>query len=223
MTFAEVLGVIARQWRAVLVGLLCTVVTMGAVVGRDGVYATQVDVIFLTPLDRTNQNVLVGDLVSLINFAAIVEREMNAGEAAPRMSSPTATLYGRGVREGYSVELPNTGGQWGNNFSRPVLNVQVVGPSPAEVTSTFEEVVRQIEQVAAARERAAGAPPTTWVSLRLSPAKPVIGYVPGGGKRAALALGALGAAGTVIGAVHLDRWRARRDRREPAVPVGERS
>ena len=129
-------------------------------------------------------------------FADQLRGDRRAGDERRKGSPPDVVADGHPLRPGRAGGLqrrtPQHGRAVGNNFSRPVLNVQVVGPSPAEVTATFEEVVRQIEQVAAARERAAGAPPTTWVSLRLSPAKPVIGYVPGGesGRRSRSALSA---------------------------------
>ncbi len=219
MTLRDVLGVLLRRWRVVVIGLLCTVCAMGAVVGREGVYATQVDVILLAPIEPNRQNVFVGSLDSLINFTAIIERELNPGPRKPRLTSPTATLYGRGVRDGYSIEMPNTGGQWTNNFSRPVLNVQVVGPSEAEVRATLDSVIVTIDDTITARERAAGADPSRWVSVELAPTSPAIGYVPGEGKRAALAFGALGSAGTLLAAVQIDRWRSRRaGARRPVAP-----
>lgn len=212
MTVEQVARALARRWYVVAIGLACTAVLMVAAMGRPGVYTTQVDVVFLAPANPVGANVLESSQDSLIYFAAIVATEVNDGRRAPRLSSATATLYGTGVRDGYSVALPNTGGQWANNFSRPVLDVQVVGPSAEQVRDRLQVILTRIDDVAAAHEREAGAPPITWISTELAPATPVVSYVSGQPRRGAMAIGVLGLAVTVLAAVRFDRARARRAR-----------
>jgi hypothetical protein len=210
MTVEQVVRALARRWYIVAVGLACIAMMMVGAMGRAGVYTTQVDVVFLAPANPVGANILESSQDSLIYFAAIVATEVNEGKRAPRLSSATATLFGTGVRDGYSVALPNTGGQWANNFSRPVLDVQVVGPSAEKVRDVLAAVLGKIDTVAADHERAAGAPPATWITTELAPATPAVSYVSGQPRRGAMAIGMLGFAATALAAVRLDRWRARR-------------
>lgn len=213
LTIEEVSRLLLRRWYIVALGVLCTLLVAGSVLARDGIYTTQVDVVFLAPSEPPTGNALTISQESLIYFAAIVERDVNSGRTGPRMSSATASLYGQGVREGYSVSLPNTGGQWANNFSRPVLDVEVVGASPEQVRLNLEAVLTRIEDTVAERQLSAGARRATWVSTQVAPATPVIGYVPVQGKRAALALGLLGGIVTLVATIQTDEWQSRRRRR----------
>ena len=40
------------------------------------------------------------------------------------------TLVDQGVYDGAQIRQPNYGGQWSNNFTEPVLEVQASGASP---------------------------------------------------------------------------------------------
>lgn len=213
MTARDVIRMLGRRWLVVLVGLVCTALAMTWATGRVGVYATQIDVVFLVPSEPGKSNVLVDDVDPLITFARIIEIEVNAGRVVPRFSSPSATLYGAGVRDGYSVTMPNSGGQWTNYFQRPVLSVEVVGASEAEVRTNLGKAVATIDAAVSGRQRAAGLDPSIWIQTKNSPSTSVVTYIPGSPRRAALAIGLLGIALTGLSANVVDRLDARRGRR----------
>jgi hypothetical protein len=204
MTAARSLRAVVAWWYIVAAG---AAVTAGAVVlaGRvEGVYWTEVSVVFLPPAG--SGNVLEGHSQSLIGFAGAVEREVNEGSREPRLSSPNATLYGAGVRDGVSVELPDSGGQWESAFDRAALTVEVVGATPEAVSRRLTEVVGRIDTVIERRQRAAGVGESGFIATIVAPATPSVQHVQGSDGRARLALVLLGA-GTTYAAVVLAEER----------------
>ena len=121
----EVLRRETRSWHVLLVGLVCTLLAVLLAPSPKGVYWARVEMMFLAP-PTVVENPLRGDPESLIYFAAAVEREFNGDTSYARAASASATLYGRGVRNGYSVTVPSGGSQWQPSFGSPKLTIEVV-------------------------------------------------------------------------------------------------
>jgi hypothetical protein len=214
MTAWQYLEVLRRRWWLLMGLLALTAAGVWMLPAHAGVYWTRTSIVFLPPAGSAKVgNVLEGSDPSLIYFAAAVERATNGGAQAPRLSSPEATLYGTGVRQGRSVSLVDTGGQWRSNFNRPMLTVEVVDTSEARAREVASTLMAQIQGRAAALQHQAGAAPRSMIRTEPSPETPVITYVGGHHGRAAAAVLLLGTGISLVTTVQLDRLLRGRRRR----------
>jgi hypothetical protein len=211
---------IKRRWYVPLIGLAATALTMLGVLNHPGVYHAQVEVIFLAPDRAVDINTFEYVTDSLIDTAGFVGRSMSgtaAGGSAP--VSDAVTLVSEGVEEGYSVRLPNVGGQWAYNFTRPVLDIQVAGSSASEVSAKLDELVRRVNSVLRARELSQGpVDPDNMIRTRLNPPDPGVVYSAGSHLRALAATGLLGGGLTLAATRSLDVYLLRRARKRTPAP-----
>lgn len=207
MTSSQLLRALLRRWYVMLACAVLTVVAISLAGTVQGVYRTQVDVVFL-PTNSTNA--LEDQTDSLVHFAAIIEREFNGSSDTAGVSSSSATLYGAGVRSGYQVTLPSSGGQWRTNFNRPVLAVEVVDSSAERAREVRQGVLARIDALVRSRQEKLGVAPKNVITTFQSPEKPVVSYITGSPPRAAAALGILGTGIAITASVLVDRVRARR-------------
>lgn len=205
MTTAGLLAALRRRWYVVVLGAIATVLVTSSVIRVPGVYWTQVDVVFLPPSNPNAGNVLEGESEGLIHFAAVVDRAFNGEPHGARLSSASASLYGAGVRDGYSVALVDTGGQWRSAFSRPVLSVEVVGSDRDAVAADLDAIVARIDRIVVDQQKKRGTPTESWITTELAPSVPVIAYVSGSGTRALGGIGLLGAGLTLLAVGTLER------------------
>lgn len=216
MTTSDLCGILRRRWYVALLGLALLAGTLHVVASRPGVYWTQVDVVILAPKSARYPNVIEQTSASLIAMAGLVEREVNRGVHAPATASAAVTLAGEGVRDGHTVTLPNSGGQWADNFNRPVVDVQVVGPSEASVRRRLDELVVRVERTLAERQEADGVPPVTQITASSAPTAAAVLHLQGHRRKAVAATLLLGAGLIGVGTVGADRLltaHARRRRR----------
>ena len=108
---------------------------------------------------------------------------------------------------GWSVTLPNDGGQWANNFDKPLLDVQAVGSTAAEVSGTVSRLIGQINLTLSGLQ--AQVPPVDRVRTELIPSQVQVFYDPGRRLRALAASLAIGVAATAVAAGYLRRRVAR--------------
>ncbi|MET4620156.1 hypothetical protein ABIE18_001596 [Arthrobacter sp. 2762] len=146
MTPKTLLQVLRRRWYAAVAVLLIGFAGLGAIRSLDPVYWTQAEVSFVAPTGEPAYWVPGGDVAALVPFAALVEKRVNDDSGSVNLVLSRGTLYGAGVKQGYSVTLPNTGGQWTKSFSRPVLAVQVVDSSAERVNEVLSVVIKRIQE-----------------------------------------------------------------------------
>lgn len=211
-------------WRILVVAMLVlgSGATAGLVVHEwkgTGVYWGEADVVFITPPDALTPNTLSLVSGSLISTAGIVQREVMGGPPKNRVVSESVTLLDQGVTDGVSVDLPNAGGQWANNFERPVLRVQSVSPEEGVALRRLELMVGRIQQVLDRRQEQAGVSKANWITTQVTPGTISVAMRDGNQKRAAAAALVLGLLVTGSAAVLLDAAGHRRHRRRatPAV------
>ncbi len=219
MTAVDVLGAIRRRWYVAVVGLLVVLAAGGASLSAPGVWWTQVDVVFLAPTSARYPNSLEVTSASLISTAGVVERRMNAGRVPTALSSSSVSLVGEGIRDGYSVRLPNAGGQWAENFSRPVLDVQVIGASRDAVAARLDFLLAKIQSTLDELQVAGGADKFNRIITESAPPMPVQAFVSPRNKRAAAGIGVLGSLITLAAVIAVDRVTASRSRQRPAAIV----
>ena len=217
MTTSELCTILRRRWAVVVLGLALLAGTLHVVASRPGVYWTQVDVVILAPKSTRYPNVIEQTSASLIAMAGLVEREVNQGVHAPATASASVTLAGEGVRDGHTITMPNSGGQWAADFSRPVIDVQVVGPTEAEVRRQLADLVSRVEQTLEDRQDADGIPPVSRITASSSPTAAAVLHLDGSRKKAMAATLLLGAALICVAAVVVDRLLGARRRRRGTV------
>ncbi|WP_157407509.1 hypothetical protein [Arthrobacter sp. ZBG10] len=205
-----VLGLVSlRKWAVVVLGLSLTAMSAFLLAGVGRTYGTTVELLFVEPGRGSVVSGSDAALPSLVDFAGIVQQRISEEGSAVELPSSTATLYGSGVRNGYSITLPNTGTQWAVSFSRPVLAVQVVGPSPQQVRQTLDQVMTSVELEAQGLQGGKGVPPGGYIQVTPSPAAPVVvdlGSTKLGRTKATLVIGLLGLTLTAFSASRIDRW-----------------
>ncbi|MDN3482566.1 hypothetical protein QMA10_11605 [Arthrobacter sp. APC 3897] len=170
MTPAQLFAVLRRRWYVLAGGLCCTGLAFLGLGQSAPVYAAQSDFVFVEPGHPGEGRSLTGtEPQTLIDFTAIVERRVLAGAETAKLASPTASLFGTGIRQGTSISMLDTGGQWLSSFSRPVLSVQVAAPSPEEVKAEMDRVLQQVQAVSGTLQTDAGAQPASLITVERAP------------------------------------------------------
>lgn len=196
-----------RRWMRCSGAVLCLAGGAGLVhqsLQAPGVFQGQVNVVFLMPTASAD-NALTARPAVLANFAGIVARSVAGRGGGDITVSDDVTLAGQGVRDGWSVRQPNSGGQWNYSFDQPVVAIQATGPSAASVTVRLDSALTRIREDIARRESEAGTSPEQSVRLALSPSEPIVLYADGDRRRAALA----GLVASAAAAVAVLRWPTR--------------
>jgi hypothetical protein len=179
------------------------------------VYWATVQVRFIAPTSAANPNTLPLSGDSIVMVAGAVGQMVNDSQG-PRTSSPTVNITGLGIRDGWTVTLPNTGGQWANYFASPYLQVQAVGPTIANVGGNMTRLMNEISVDLVTLEKQSGVDPHNYIRTQLNPLNgPIYYYQSGSRARALLASLALGA-GLTVGGVYTVRAYSRRRSRARA-------
>jgi hypothetical protein len=209
MTVLRLLQVSRRAWYVVIGGLILSSLAVGWVHSQAGVYYGQVDVVFLRPVNRAVPNGLSVSSSSVIATAGVVERTVNARGSGTRVVSEQVTLVGMGVRHGELIRLPNSGGQWANNFDRAVLDVEVVDTTAPRAQARLQSAVTRIIQTLDRLQSDAAVPEDLRIRPQLSPFTPQVSYQTGNTKRAGAMTLLLGLALTWTALVLLEARRRR--------------
>lgn len=220
MTIWDLGAAVARRWYVLLVGLLCTVAACFYVHAHQGVYFGRADVVFLMPRGETQLNTLTTTSSDVVMLAGAVAKVINGTQSDPQSASPEATIVGRGITDGYAVQLPDMGGQWTPSFDRPVLDIQVVGSDPQLVSQRLRGLVQRTQDELSRIQTGADVAPQNRVTAQSVPADPSIADLRGAPTRA-LAMTALLGIATTLGVVAiadrlLSKTRVRRTTDEPA-------
>jgi hypothetical protein len=194
---------------AAFVGVAVTAAGGFAAARVPGVYWSRVQVRFIAPMSVASPNAFEFLPYSMAMMAGAVRRLVDNSDP-PRTVSPDVTLADEGIRHGYSVSLPHTGGQWTDSYTEPYLNVQAVGATPAEVTTTMQRLIAEIRTGLSALERRTHTDSFNLIRTQVNPPSGVPVYYKRGSPARAL-LGSLGLGlGVTAAAVALTRWLVRR-------------
>lgn len=217
MTVWDVFGLWRRQWPVVLVCLGIIVAGVWSIRQAPVVYWASTSVVLRPPYLRDHLAPLGRNAIP---FAGVVEQRLNAGLDGPPAVSPDVSIVDRGLYDGWVANVPNYGGQWANDFTRPMIVVQASGPNPQIVRQRIADVTARIRTIVADLQDEQDVPATARVDLLLLPPTTVVTASGGPTPRAYLAAGAVGALLLVIAPFAVDRLtrRSRRlRRRTPAA------
>ncbi len=220
MGLRDLLRILVRRWYVSVVVFACAAAATAGFAADGGLYVTRTVVLFTLP----GQPSLLPDSgmanESVIGFAASVAEAVNGGRPADTYAAADAPSYGAGVREGVWIGLPNLGGQWATNYSRAVIEIQIVGRTEESVRATQTSTIARIVQVADAQQSAAGADDDSRVSTSVAPLTREIEHVLPSRAAQLIAVAAMVAAASLVSAgasVALDRFLTSRRNRERAL------
>lgn len=216
MRLTEARAAVRRGWYVVLAGVVCTLGVSALVHTAPGVYHQQVDVVFTWPQPPNNgENTLQYGTATLINTAGVVATIVAGSAGGSQVVADSATAVGEGIRHGYTVRLPNAGGQWAYNFEDPALRIESVGSSPQEVVATTARAVARVRAALLTLQQEEHVRPAMMVQTKLNPGLPDVQYSTGSRMRALLVTQILGF-GLTATALHVLHVRRRRRAARPA-------
>lgn len=214
MSAADTFRSIVRRWYIALLGLVVTFASCAVLAPGQHVYSARATVVFLwpgtVPVSPTDDT----GIPALVNFAAMVRLALpSADGGSSDGASFGGSLVGAGVRKGYEVVLPNSGGQWSQSYSQPMLAIEAVDSTPQDAENELKSIMRQIEQATSDLQARLDIPSAARVTTSAGTAN--IDIVDGGVNsgtrlRGLLALGFLGFLLSAVAAVVTDRALTRR-------------
>jgi len=213
MVYLDVWRVARRRWWVLLLGIALTAAASYVVQRAPGVYWAYTKVIFLPPLTPGQTNPIAPDSGSVIPLAGIIQDEINDGSPPLGSTGQDVTLVDQGIYDGWSVRLPNSGGQWATNFAEPLLIVQASGPSAEVVQSRMYDLINQITRLVAAREDAAHVALASRIGFAMSPPVVAVQYSNGHRSRAVAIIVLLGVGLSLAACSVVDRVATTRRRR----------
>ena len=205
MTLGKLVQVFVRHWLVVVIGAACTMGVGLLAVRDDGVYFSRTYVTFLAPTSTNYPNALRTQSVDVIETAGIVGKRISGPGKVTKFASPDVTLVGLGVRDGWSLQLPDTGGQWATNFATQTLVLDVVGPSRADVQQRQAALVTRIQQELNQLQRDAGVNPRNDITALPAPESVTVHHVTGSRPRALGMAAVLGVGLTAAVVLALER------------------
>lgn len=216
------LAALRRRWYVVGAGLAATATLALHVHTQPGTYWAQTDLVFLQPQSARYPNSIEETSNSVIATAGLVAATIEGADARPTTASSGTTLAGEGIKQGYAIRLPDSGGQWAHNFARPILDIQIIDPDRARVTRTQDQLIARVTDVLSQLQAADGVPRHDRITVSPAPGSVQIYHLRGQPLRATAAASAVGLICTVVGTVLLDelllRRRRRRRRRSLSAP-----
>jgi hypothetical protein len=205
-------GVVRRRWPVVLVGLIVTVVLGLLTLRMPGVYWASTKVVFLVPANEQQPNQLAPDNSAAIAFAGVIEVEINGGLPLRRATSPDVTLVDEGIFDGWSVLMPDTGGQWAHNFAESSLIVQATGPSAEVVQNRMNDLIGRITALVRSYEDTAHVSAAERIDLTMAPTAVSVQYSNGHQSHALAVIILLGFVVSLVASVLVDRIAGMRRR-----------
>lgn len=209
MTFWDLFRVLVRYWAVVAVGGVLTASVGWVAISDPGVYFTRTELVFLAPTSSLYPNALRTQSEDIIDTAGVVAKRVTGPGRVTKFASPDVTLVGLGVRNGWSLRLPDTGGQWATNFATQMLVLDVVGPTREDVEREQSAIIGRAQNALEQLQRDALVAPVNDIKVMPAPESTVIYHV-GGSRLRALAMTALlGICATLTVILAADRHRRR--------------
>jgi hypothetical protein len=165
------------------------VVALAAVYQVKPLYLETVDVVLLRPA-VLGHNAYVKQSPSLVQLTGVVARAIEGGAGGAQVVSSGVTLANEGIKDGFSVEQPNSGGQWDDNFESPTLVVQAIAPTPSKAKANMAAALDAIDDALTRLQDDQDVASVDRVRVSLTPVKPQL-YVEQGSSVRALAATAL--------------------------------
>lgn len=174
MTPAEFFAALSRRWYAVVAMLIAVAASCMFLWPGQHVYSARGSVTFLWPGSISLSKTDDGGLAALVNFAAMVRLAIDDGQAQ-ESTSFGGSLVGAGVRNGFTVVLPNSGGQWSAEYNQPRLQVESVAATPDVAAAKASSLIQEITAAASELQARLSIPPDAFISTSVSSVEVVDG------------------------------------------------
>lgn len=221
VTSRRFLQLVRRFWLVVAIGVAVAGL-LALRTASETVFWVKQSVTVAQPAEPTTPKTLEDLPSTAVPAATVLMQIVNGNHSTPRSNAPDATLYGEGKRDAVSARLRDVGGQWGSVIPNPIIDIQVVGPTPEGVSAQLTAETDRIATALATLQQRLHVDPTRQLVIQPPQVGPSVVEVSGSRTRARAATVAivLLATGTLL--VALDRLptrAARRSRRTPAGPA----
>lgn len=211
MTSRIVVEAIIRRWYLAFLGILLLAGIVAGELRISGVYSTRFD-LMLRPPRAAVPSSLGQTPLDLSGAAAVMALEFNHGRQRLTPASPQVSLVDEGVRRGAVADVRNYGGQWTRDYSRPMINVQVVGPDARTVARGARRMRHDLIALVREQQARIGLRPAQMITAAAVPTSAPITYRPTARARSVLATLAAGSAVLVFLVAKYDAWARRRRR-----------
>lgn len=166
-----------QRWIAGVAALAVMAGLSTNVLATPPVYYAQVDVLFILPEAPDDSNSLLGDPGLTLYLAGVVEKQLNAESADSEALTTFAPLYGTGIRNGHWIHIPDVGGQWETSHDRPLIMIEVVGDSPAQVGEDLRRHAERTADLARSSQELMEIPAPLHIRTSASPAVPTASMI----------------------------------------------
>lgn len=210
MIFFQVVTAVLRRWYVPLVVLMAAAALTTHLVRAGSLYETRTVVMFVNlapnqaPLGPDNGS----ENDSIIAFAGTVATDINNGRPVFRYAQNDAPLYGAGISQGVFVGLRTDGGQWGTNFSRAELEIEIVGRTREYVESMQQDLLSEIYTRTRDLQGPAYDKPETRILAQVVPLTLAIDYVSASRSQLVIAVALMLAAAMIVGSWGAVRFEA---------------
>ena len=208
MTLFDLIRAMRRRWPLVSLGIVATAVLAFVSISDRGVYDYRFEIVLLAPTSTAYPNALKTQSEDIIDTAGVVVKRMTGAGKVTKFNSSDVSLVGTGVRDGWSPRQPDTGGQWGTNFTTQTMILEVVAADVGTVQARQSELLGQIKSELDNLQDEQGVDPINYITMSVAPSSPVSYHV-GGNRYRALGMTGLLGAGITIGIVVLLENRGR--------------
>ncbi|MGP5382726.1 hypothetical protein ACTXL8_11150 [Glutamicibacter arilaitensis] len=156
MTMHELFGLVKRRWYIYAAGLLVASATVMWLGTTPRVFTATAELEFVQPRKLPDDLVNEDQRDTLIKFAGAVAHKYDEAHPNLQLSSPSASIFGNGLREGTAVQLAAVGNQWTTSFVRPVIQIQVASSNGDAVLPRIREIASAVESISVAMQQQAG-------------------------------------------------------------------
>lgn len=174
MTVHDLMRLVIRRWYIFVLGLACAITGSIALKSEPWTYVANTEFVMNSPVSSLDFEAPEDTRNTLISFADVVSRKFNAEEFTQPLSSPSATLFGNGLRKGTSVKLLNSGTQWQSSYSGPVISVQVIDSTDAAVQQELDDIAVKIKRITKNVQDELGVANNSQISAETDPTRTVI-------------------------------------------------
>lgn len=174
MTVKDMIGLALRRWYVFAVAVACASLSIVALNSSNLVFVAQTEFVMVAPGASADFDAPGETRETLVAFADVVVRQLNADDPTEHLSSPSSSMFGNGIRHGVSARLSDSGTQWKSAFQSPVISVQVVDSSDRGVQQQLDAISTRIVRITHDIQQSSGAKPSSFIHAATDPTRIVI-------------------------------------------------
>lgn len=167
MTTIDFFKLVVRRWYVFAIAFAAAGFMVIQLASAPRTYIAQGQIVFEVPPAAAGQIDYMDYEPTLIAFTVAMDRQYNDYFPSIVLSSPNASLYGNGVRDGIAVEASTVGNQWEEGIDRPVLVIDTAADTPEAALSGVYQAADRIGTIATDFQRQTGSPSSGFITSTL--------------------------------------------------------